>query len=155
MTDEERSVDRDRSRRDFRETYGRGGGDRFEAGEHPQSYGMPTVGMGDWRRAMRAYVSGHDRGWSGDRKYREAAEEPGGGEPAGPPADAPAAGEDEAGTAGRTGPTVRFGVGIPDREHFSFHRSASTWRDRLPASERLPRHIDRRLDGQRGEGDQA
>lgn len=156
MSEKERMADRDRSRRDYRETYGRGGGDRFEASDHPQSYGTPTVGVGDWRRAVRAYVSGHDRGWSADRKYREAAEEPTGGErERSPSVDASASGEDEARTQGGTGPAVRFGVGIPDRDRFSFHRSASTWRDRLPASDRLPRHTDRRLDGQRGEGDQA
>ena len=145
-TEKERMADRDRGRRDYEETYGRGGGDRFEQGDYPQAYGQPDVGVGDWRRAMRAYVGGHDRGWSADRKYREAGESEEEGprvtvrrpDPASPPPEG-----------------ARFGVGVPEREDFSFHRGASTWRDRLPAAERLPRHTDRELDGQHGEGDQA
>lgn len=142
MSRKERAGDRERSRRDYEETYGRGGGDRFGEEEHPHAYGAPEAR--DWRRALRAYVDGHDRGWSADRKHREAAEEVSG-------ASEPAREEAPA----RTGRGTRYGVDVPDRESFSFHRSASTWRDRLPAAERLPRHTDRRLDGQRGEGDQA
>ncbi|MDX1624770.1 MAG: hypothetical protein R3199_12415 [Gemmatimonadota bacterium] len=147
-SDKERMADRDRARRDYEETYGRGGGDRFDEGGYTQSYGTPDVGVGDWRRAMRAYVAGHDRGWSADRKYREAGESEERGE---------RVAEREAEREGEGAPSdrIRFGVGVPDREDFSFHRGASTWRDRLPRSERLPRHTDRELDGQRGEGDQA
>lgn len=160
MSRKERAGDRERSRRDYEETYGRGGGDRFGEEEHPHAYGAPEAH--DWRRALRAYVGGHDRGWSADRKHREAAEEgPGASEPAREeasdrveaPGVASRAAREEA--TARAGHGTRFGVGVPDRESFSFHRSASTWRDRLPAAERLPRHTDRRLDGQRGEGDQA
>lgn len=146
MTSEkERMADRDRSRRDFEETYGRGGGDRFDEGGYTQTYGTPDLGIEDWRRAMRAYVTGHDRGWSADRKYREAGESEDEQRVAGP----------LPGREGTPSDRVRFGVGVPDREDFSFHRGASTWRDRLSAAERLPRHTDRELDGQRGEGDQA
>lgn len=160
MSGKERAGERERSRRDYRETYGRGGGERFAEEEHPHAYGKPEVA--DWRRAMRAYVRGHDRGWSADRKYREATEEePETSRPArkdeperAEAPDAPSRAAVEASTA-RTERGTRFGVGVPDREGFTFHRSASTWRVRLPSSERLPRHTDRELDGQHGEGDQA
>lgn len=141
-TRKEQLAERDRERREVDETYGRGGGDRFAEEAHPHAYGTP--GGTDWRRAMRAYVRGHDRGWSADRKFTEAAEGPSG-------TPRPERGEAEA----RAERATRRGVGIPDRDGLSFHRAASTWRDRLPASERLPRHTDRELDGQRGEGDQA
>lgn len=163
MSRKDRMGSRERDRRDYEETYGRGGGDRFDQDEHPHAYGTPDAS--DWRRAMRAYVRGHDRGWSADRKYREAAGE----SPEGPGSPEPAREEEpdrveapevasrppgEEATA-RTERGTRFGVAVPDRTSFTFHRSASTWRDRLPRAERLPRHTDRRLDGQRGEGDQA
>lgn len=138
----ERLAEQDRERRGYDETYGRGGGDRFAEESHPHAYGAPSGT--DWRRAMRAYVRGHDRGWSADRKYAEAAEEPS-------RTPRPERGEE----ASRAERVTRRGVGIPDRGGFSFHRAASTWRDRLPAAERLPRHTDRELDGQHGEGDQA
>lgn len=138
----ERLAERDRERRETDETYGRGGGDRFAEEAHPHAYGTP--GGTDWRRAMRAYVRGHDRGWSADRKYSEAAEEPA-------RTSRPEQGEEDS----RPERATHRGVAIPDRAGFSFHRAASIWRDRLPASERLPRHTDRELDGQRGEGDQA
>lgn len=142
MTLKERLAREDRERREYDETYGRGGGDRFAEEEHPHASGTPSPA--DWRRAMRAYVRGHDRGWSADRKYDEAAEEP-------PRSPRPERGAEET----RAGRGTRVGVGVPDRGSFSFHRAASTWRDRLPSSQRLPRHTDRTLDGQRGEGDQA
>ena len=145
-TEKERMADRDRARRDYEETYGRGGGDRFDEGGYPQAYGRPDVGVGDWRRAMRAYVAGHDRGWSADRKYREAEES----EEEGPRLTVRRP-DQESPPSER----VRFGVGVPEREDFSFHRGASIWRDRLPTADRLPRHTDRELDGQHGEGDQA
>lgn len=150
MTDGERMADPDRARRDREETYGRGGGDRFDERGYPQSYGTPDLGVGDWRRAMRAYVTGHDRGWSADRKHLEAGragdEGPGGGG---------ASDEREPRRDAAAARGIRFGVEVPNREDFSFHRGASIWRDRLPASDRLPRHTDRELDGQRGEGDQS
>lgn len=129
-------ADRIRDRRDYDETYGRGGGDRFETAGQPRSYG-PSGSM-DWRRALRAYVTGHDRGWEADRKYREAearvadfgspaaarreerperSREP---EAEGRPADATA----------RAARALRFGV--PVARTLRFHRGASTWRDRLP-----------------------
>lgn len=152
-------ADREREHRAYRETYGRDGGETFEARDHPQSY---TVGAMDWRSALRAYVNGHDRGWGTARKReaaaaaagREAAERvhAGGGAPG-------EAGADEVGTAGeataRTEEGTRFGVGVPDRDRLDFHRSASVWRDRLPDARRLPRHTDRRLDTAPGRGGQA
>lgn len=151
-------ADSERSHRVYRETYGRGGGDRFSAAGYPHSYAVP--GSMDWRRALRAYVNGHDRGWEADRKYEVAAEEKPGGSPARTEEperhDAPDAGGREAAEAtGATEEGGRFGVGIPDREELAFHRGPSTWRDRLPDARRLPRHTDRSLDGRRGEGEQA
>lgn len=126
------------------ETYGRGGGERFGEDEH--GHGYASSGSVDWRRAMRAYVAGHDRGWEADRKYREAAEET--------PTDRPAredsperseapevASREAPGTTGSTGPGTGFGVPVARR--LDFRRAASTWRDRLPDRARLPRHSDR------------
>lgn len=156
-------ADEERDHRAYRETYGRGGGESFEARDYPQSYGG-SGGM-DWRRALRAYVGGHDRGWETERKEREAAGTATD-EPASPTARE-AGGGTSPGAAGRetgdgsdaaTAPTVggsRFGVPVPDRDRLRFHRGASVWRDRLPAARRLPRHTDRRLDTSPGRGGQA
>lgn len=156
----DRLADEERSQREYEETYGRGGGESFEDQDHPHSY--PGPGTGGWRRALRAYVNGHDRGWGAQRKLDVAGAEvetsrPGREEE---PRRAPPAGKasaeavDEATARTDRGGTP-FGVEIPDRDRLDFHRGASTWRDRLPRAERLPRHADRRLDGRRGKGDQA
>lgn len=166
MTRKSGMADEERGHRDYRETYGRGGGETFEDRDYPQSYAAP--GAMDWRRALRTYVDGHDRGWETERKEREAAEAT----PAAEPKDAvsspsgvprregkaPHAGRegeaaDEA--TARTDEGTRFGVPVPDRNRLRFHRSASVWRDRLPDARRLPRHTDRRLDTAPGRGGQA
>lgn len=67
----------EKGQRDYRETYGRGGGESFEDRDYPQSYGTPEAM--DWRRALRAYVGGHDRGWGAERKHEQAEAEAEGG----------------------------------------------------------------------------
>lgn len=174
MTRKSGMADEERGHRDYRETYGRGGGEPFRDRDYPQSYATP--GAMDWRQALRTYVDGHDRGWETERKEREAAEATAAAQPAGAasPAGAdgtatpggtpgredgaPAAGraaEDADETAARTDEGPRFGVPVPDRDRLRFHRSASVWRDRLPDARRLPRHTDRRLDTAPGRGGQA
>lgn len=153
------AADRERAARGYDETYGRDAGERFEEGDYAHAYGVP--GRLDWRRAVRAYVNGHDRGWEADRKHERAAGEVAG-RPAGPAGAGAAApeGSGERGSAAdvataRSGEGTRYGITVPDREELDFHRSASTWRDRLPRAPRMPRHADRTLDGQRGKGGQA
>lgn len=156
MSEKGEMADRARSQRDYEETYGRGGGEEFDRDDYPHGYTASDAG--DWRRALRAYVAGHDRGWEADRKHREAERRappsrPGGtGAGAGAVEEAPG-GADEATAETERG--TRFGVGIPDRDRLDFHRGASRWRDRLPRATRLPRHTDRELSGHKGEGDQA
>lgn len=135
----------ERGARDYDETYGRGGGERFQSGDYPRGY--PTPGRMDWRRALRAYVAGHDRGWEADRKYRSA-EEATDTSPAPSREEAPrrheapeASGEEAGEATGRTEEGTRYGV--PVAEELSFHRGASTWRDRLPFTDSLPRHGSR------------
>lgn len=148
----------ERGERGYSETYGRSAGRRFGRAGYPHAYGTPR-GV-NWRRALRAYVNGHDRGWEADRKFAVAAEEEAGASPArreeperhGAPDTRTA--EVELATA-RTGRGTRYGVGVPDPEEMTFHRSASTWRERLPRAPRMPRHTDRELDGRRGRGNQA
>lgn len=148
-------ADREREEREYRETYGRGGGETFEDRDHPQSYA--AAGAPDWRQALRAYVDGHDRGWEAERK-QEAAAAATEREPGAAPTTA-GAGDGAAGEAGeataRTEEGTPFGITVPDRERLAFHRSASIWRDRLPDARRLPRHTDRRLDTAPGRGGQA
>lgn len=161
MTDDkDRMAGQERSERDYEETYGRGGGERFRKHDHPHSY--PGPGAGGWRRALRAYVNGHDRGWEADRKYGTAGDEvadsrPGREEePRREPA--PGAGSEEAdgvATARTDRGGTTFGVAVPDRHELTFHRSASTWRDALSPARRMPRHTGRELDAHRGTGDQA
>ena len=146
-------ADRERAGRGYDETYGRDAGERFEEGDYSHAYGVPD--RLDWRRALRAYVNGHDRGWEADRKYERAAGEVPARREAGA-AEAPVeeGGAPEEATA-RSGEGTRYGIAVPDRDALDFHRGASTWRDRLPRSPRMPRHADRTLDGQRGKGGQA
>lgn len=161
MTPEKHDLaDEERAQRDYEETYGRGGGEAFEARDYPQSYSRPDAG--GWRRALRAYVNGHDRGWESDRKLEVAdaavdEARPGREETPrrvpGPEADSEEAGGEATGRTGRGG--TPFGVEIPERDRLVFHRSASTWRDRLPRADRFPRHADPALDGRKGTGDQA
>lgn len=161
MTSEKHDLaDEERSQRDYEETYGRGGGEAFESHDYPHAYGQPA--SGEWRRALRAYVNGHDRGWEAERKLEvadAAVEEtrPGREESprrvAGPEADSEEAGGEATARTERGG--TRFGVEVPDRDQLVFHRSASTWRDRLPRADRFPRHTDPALDGRKGTGDQA
>jgi hypothetical protein len=163
MTRKSGMADEERGHRDYRETYGRGGGETFGDRDYPQSYAAP--GAMDWRQALRTYVDGHDRGWETERKEREAAEataaarSEGAASPPGADGSAtPAAGrsgEAADGAAARTDEGARFGVPVPSRDRLRFHRSASVWRDRLPDARRLPRHTDRRLDTAPGRGGQA
>lgn len=170
--DEKEAMVRARQdRRGYRETFGRRAGERFTEHDFPRSYPVPEPL--DWRRALRAYIAGHDRNWEADRKFAEAAEEAevrdvpapeaGPGEWPVPDGsrgqadrqeDEEDAGEEDVGTAG-TGEGTRFGVGVPDRDQLEFHRGASIWRDELEESRRMPRHTDRSLDGRRGRGEQA
>lgn len=146
MTRKSGMAEEERSQRDYRETYGRGGGESFEDREYPQSYGAP--GSMAWRDALRAYVDGHDRGWGAGRKEREAARKGAAAGPAGGVGSGAAAAA-EAGAVGA--PEVvapapedaRVGVSVPDREELDFHRGASVWRDRLP----VPRPPIRRPGG--------
>lgn len=153
---------KERGERAYDETYGRAAGERFGSADYPHAYGAP--GRMDWRRALRAYVNGHDRGWEADRKHEVAAgEAPARSEPRSPaPAgergegDVAAAGASEAGDAtARTARGTRFGVGVADPSEMTFHRSASTWRERLPRAPRMPRHAGRDLSARRGRGEQA
>ncbi len=154
-------ADEERSQRAYDETYGRGGGESFDEPDYPRSYG--GTGTGGWRRALRAYVDGHDRNWGAERKLEEAGEEqakeprPGRREEPErtPGPDAPSSGAEREATARTDRGRTPFGVEVPDRDEMVFHRSASTWRDRLPRADRFPRHADRGLDGHRGTGDQA
>lgn len=130
----------ERSARGYEETYGRASGERFRE-EFPRSY--PPGGLGDWRRAMRAYVRGHDRGWDADRKYAEADREREAPAPARqeeprrtPERDVDSVEAEEA--TGETEEGTVFGVPVPTR--LDFHRGASIWRDRLPRLARMPRH---------------
>jgi len=166
--DQKEAMVRERQeRRGYRETFGRRAGERFTEHDFPRSYPVPEPL--DWRRALRAYIDGHDRNWEADRKFAEAAEEaevrdspaPAAGPGEWPVPDASRAeearedaGEEDAGTA-RTDEGTRFGVGVPDRDQLEFHRGASIWRDELEESRRMPRHTDRSLDGRRGRGEQA
>jgi hypothetical protein len=154
---------KERGERVYEETYGRAAGERYGAADYPHAYGAP--GRTDWRRALRAYVNGHDRGWEADRKYEVAAgEEPARREPRSPASAGGRGGEGDAGAAGaseaddataRTGRGTRFGVGVADPSEMTFHRSASTWRERLPRAPRMPRHAGRDLSARRGRGEQA
>lgn len=110
---------------------------------YPRSY--PVPGRLNLRRAMRAYVQGHDRGWDVETKARlgaggrEGYQGPGQAVEAESPtareADAlestsvPA--EEAVGVPGDDLPEV--GVGVPDRHELDFHRGADTWRDRIRA----------------------
>lgn len=74
-------------------------------------------GLRDFRRALGAYVLGHDRIWETERKL--------GREVAGVAEEAPRPewhGEP---------PPPRYGVGVPHT--LAFHRGPSTWRDGAPA----------------------
>lgn len=162
-------AEEEKEHRVYRETYGRGGGESFEDRDYPRSYA--GAGGTGWRRALQAYVDGHDRGWETERKEREAAARVPDEEPESPTGRelVPASGEPATGsrasgetgegapgeTTARTEEGTRFGVAIPDRHELRFHRSASVWRDRLPDASRLPRHTDRRLDTSPGRGGQA
>lgn len=156
-------ADEERGRRDYRETYGRGGGETFGDRDYPQSYG--GSGGTDWRRALRAYVGGHDRGWETERKEREAAEAAddekaaADQEAVGTATSRCASGQEAVAaaeeTADRIGELTRVAVPVPDRDRLRFHRGPSVWRDRLPAARQLPRHTDRKLDTSPGKGGQA
>lgn len=153
-------ADEERAQRDYEETFGRGGGEAFGGEDYPHSYGRAHAG--GWRRALRAYVNGHDRGWEAERKLQVAdasVEEVRPGreeEPRRRPAsDSPSEEADEEATARAGRARTPFGVEIPDRDELDFHRTASIWRDRLPRADRLPRHADRDLAGRKGRGDQA
>lgn len=143
----------ERSARGYEETYGRATGERFEEA-FPRSYS--PGGLADWRRAMRAYVQGHDRGWDADRKYAEAGGEVEATAPSREEepdrAPEPDVASDEAEEAtGETEEGTVFGVPVPDR--LDFHRGASIWRDRLPRLAWMARHGSREPSGRSPRGD--
>lgn len=92
----------------------------FRDEPYPRSYGRPDRSF--LRRALRAYVMGHDRGWEAERKLEAADREV---EPrfADRFREAPPEG------ASAAAPTTRFGVPVPER--LDFHRGPDTWRDRI------------------------
>lgn len=114
----------------------------FDREVYPRSY--PVPGRLNLKRAMRAYVHGHDRGWDAERKAEIG--ESGAGEGArGTEEGYQGAGQaldsgertarPGAGSTSATGPPearegTRYGIPVP--EELSFHRSADTWRDRIP-----------------------
>lgn len=143
-----------REEREEKETYGRGGGERFQEEAYPRSY--PVPGDMDWRRALRAYVDGHDRGREAERKFRDARAEmaprraPAREEA---PAREPPPGVPDAAPAEGTGTwQARYGVPVPDRDGLRFHRGPGTWRDRLPAPPRTPGRGESLPDGPATEG---
>lgn len=158
MTDQERGREKKDplapDSREEKETYGRGGGERFQEEAYPRSY--PVPGDMDWRRALRAYVDGHDRGREAERKFRDARREmaprraPAREETPvrEPPPEVPGAAPAE-GTGTRR---ARYGVPVPGRGRLRFHRGASIWRDRLPAPPRITRWGESLPDGPATEG---
>lgn len=112
----------------------------FEREPYPATYGRPD--RSGLKRALRAYVMGHDQGRSAARKLAEAEAEV---EPG--PTDRfrqPSAGKDvqeleemsaelpRAGTLQSPEAPIRqarFGVPVPDR--LVFHRGPDVWRDRI------------------------
>lgn len=129
----------------------------FRDEPYPRSYGRP--GRSFLRRALRAYVMGHDRGWEAERKLEAADREV---EPRFadrfrevPPEGASAAARGKGRGRGAAGagdadldeatparpdaadedrprariPSTRFGVPVPER--LDFHRGPDTWRDRI------------------------
>ena len=114
----------------------------FEREPHPRSYGRPDRSF--LRRALRAYVMGHDRGWEAERKLEAAAEEV---EPRFadrfrpvPPPEAGAREDVAERTPGRPGTAAdeaarasvrETSYGVPVPERLDFHRGPDTWRDRL------------------------
>jgi hypothetical protein len=78
----------------------------------------------DLKLALRAYVLGHDAGHDVGTKLRIAERE-----------------LDTEGVAGNPGPATAApveadGRGVPVPERLDFHRSAGTWRDRVPGLRR-------------------
>ncbi len=128
------AADEERASRHWEETYGRGGGDPFAGEDWRRTMGRPGVvpGGGDWRVALRAYVSGHDRGWDSERKLSDAIRITGRAEREERAREAGAG----AGTA-EGPPEARRGVRrVPVPERLDFHRSAGTWRRHLPLGKR-------------------
>lgn len=157
MSAETREGGRGRVTPEERESYGRGGGARFQEEVYPRSYGSPH-GL-DWRRALRAYVRGHDRGWESDRKYRAAEDRRGPAERAARTARPKRARRPETpsrpaeGTTAKTEAGPRFGVPVPER--LSFHRGASRWRERIPRREERTRWTRSAGEIARSAGEQA
>lgn len=129
----------------------------FDREVYPRSY--PVPGRLNLKRAMRAYVHGHDRGWDAERKAEigESGPPDGDGDTeagyqgAGQALDS---GERTARPGAESGPDpgpadaregTRYGVPVPDE--LDFHRSADTWRDRIPHP-----HTARRPAGWPGSG---
>lgn len=99
--------------------------------------GRPGVvpGGADWRLALEAYVSGHDRGFDAERKMSEAIRATGRTERAERDREV-GAGEPRVGQEARPG--VRH---VPPPERFDFHRGAGTWRRHLPLGRRGGRDV--------------
>lgn len=107
-----------------------------EPADARRTMGRPGVvpGGADWRLALQAYVTGHDRGWDEERKMSEAIRTVGRIE----------RGERdrEAGRAPGTAPEARPGARhVPAPERFDFHRSAGTWRRHLSLGGRGGRDV--------------
>jgi len=131
------AAEDERETRPWEETYGRGGAEPFREESWRRTLGRPGVVPGgtDWRVALRAYVAGHDRGRDAEAKLADAVRAEGGRPlPAGEgrsvrPTSPESEGWEDATAAGARS---TYGVPIPDPDRLDFHRSASTWRRRLP-----------------------
>lgn len=116
-------------------------GSDSEGDVHPRSY--PVPGRLNLKRALRAYVHGHDRGWEAERKAELAAGDEegylGSGQALarGEQTERPGAGSDAAPEPGKAREGRRYGVPVP--EELDFHRGADTWRDRIPRPHRARR----------------
>lgn len=135
----------DQARRDpqLPEETGRDPAPSFRREPHPTSYGRPDRAR--LKRALQAYIAGHDRGWEAERKLREADRdveraaadrfrEPPAEDAAHPPGEraAGSGGMPESTRTARSRASVRataYGVSVPER--LVFHRGPDTWRDRL------------------------
>lgn len=127
-----------------------GGGETapsFRREPYPATYGRPDRSR--LKRALRAYVMGHDRGWEAERKLAEA-DRPD--RPVdrpdrfrGPPQEGEVEPEEIRATSSGLPEGVdvsvpeapvgqlRFGVPVPER--LAFHRGPDVWRDRIARPE--------------------
>lgn len=118
----------------------------FRQEPYPTTYGSPDRSR--LKRALRAYVMGHDRGWEAERKLAEADRPE---QPVdrpdrfrGPPAEGEVQADEIRATSSGLPEGVdvdvpeapidqlRFGVPVPER--LAFHRGPDVWRDRIARS---------------------